>query len=179
MTLLGQTDPIAAPARDGRHHPTLIGDVIYADKSPALHREKVKRWLVGVNRPVSDELLTVLARCGSGAEILFALPFAQQRGVKATERAFVGPTITLTPQVTIARYSADWVAERGGYRLAIEVDGYEYHQATEDQVEADYLRQRRIVACGYAVVRFTARDVFRDATAAWRQVETIMEKNRG
>jgi very-short-patch-repair endonuclease len=45
-------------------------------------------------------------------------------------------------------------------RLAIEVDGYESH-GTPRAMTADHERQRRLVAAGWTVIRFTWQDVVR------------------
>jgi very-short-patch-repair endonuclease len=43
-------------------------------------------------------------------------------------------------------------------RLAIEVDGYEYHRAT-DRFQADRTRQNALIAAGWRVLRFTWADL--------------------
>lgn len=174
-TLLGELDPTGRrTARDGRCYPTRVGDVIYADGSPALRKERVRRWLGQLKKPVTDGILTVLASCGSGAEVLLALPFASRPDVSPNGEAFVGPTLIARPQVKVGRYRADWVVERGKRKLVVEVDGLEFHRLEEKQVQQDYIRQRRLVAAGYTVIRFTALEVFNDAAECWRQVEACL-----
>jgi very-short-patch-repair endonuclease len=58
-------------------------------------------------------------------------------------------------------------------RLGIEVDGYEVH-GTPRAMTADHERQRRIVAAGWTMIRFTWHDVVRrpsrvaaDLRAVW------------
>lgn len=59
-------------------------------------------------------------------------------------------------------------------KLAIEVDGYEWHQKTKQQVERDYRRDRELQRMGWIVHRFSGTEVARDAEACAAEVlETI------
>lgn len=55
-------------------------------------------------------------------------------------------------------------------KFAIEIDG-KYHEESYNQIERDKQRERVITSHGYHVVRFTAREVFREpedvVTEAW------------
>lgn len=46
--------------------------------------------------------------------------------------------------------------------VLVEIDGHIWHEKTPEQVEKDKQRERAIMAAGYRVVRFSAREVFRD-----------------
>jgi very-short-patch-repair endonuclease len=46
-------------------------------------------------------------------------------------------------------------------KIAVEIDGH-WHEKTPEQVEKDKQRERSLVAAGYTVLRFSAREVFSD-----------------
>lgn len=50
-------------------------------------------------------------------------------------------------------------------RLAVEVDGHDFHERTKEQARRDRVRDRSLTASGYVVLRFTASEVWHD----WRQ----------
>ena len=54
-----------------------------------------------------------------------------------------------------------------GVRLAIEVDGFEFHRA-RDVFDADRRRQNDLVAAGWTVLRFTSRSTAREIVEAVR-----------
>lgn len=120
-----------------------------------------------------------LGRTGSAAEAFFLRPFTLREGVTypALGRAVVG-SLEVRVQVPCTTYRIDAVVLEGNFRLAIEIDGMAFHQSTQEQVAADYLRERRMVLKGYTVIRFTAQEVFRDADDCWRQVEAILAARR-
>jgi very-short-patch-repair endonuclease len=59
-------------------------------------------------------------------------------------------------------------------RIAIEVDGHEFHQRTKEQVERDYQRGRELARVGWIVIRFTGSEVWRDAGACALEVSGIL-----
>lgn len=129
---------------------------------------------------VPAHVLEVLTHCGSAAELNFVGHFAMLPGVGVVDhRCLRRGDTDVRLQSRAAAYRIDLMAERGGFRLAIEIDGMAFHHRTADQVQADYLRERRLVAVGYSVVRFTAAEVFRDRAECWRQVESILRARGG
>ena len=50
-------------------------------------------------------------------------------------------------------------------KVAIELDGHEFHERTKDQAERDKSRDRLLQAAGWHVLRFTGSEVWRDAGA--------------
>ena len=49
------------------------------------------------------------------------------------------------------------------YRLAIELDGHDFHERTKEQAQRDKARDRALTEAGYRVLRFTGSEVWRDA----------------
>lgn len=50
----------------------------------------------------------------------------------------------------------------GPWKLAIEADGHEFHERTKQQAAADRERDRRLVRCGYTIIRFTGSEIHAD-----------------
>ena len=74
-------------------------------------------------------------------------------------------------QMPCGRYSIDFaVVGPGGLRVAIELDGHEFHEKTKEQVAADKARERVLVKNGWRVIRFSGSDVHRDVAARIREV---------
>ncbi len=71
--------------------------------------------------------------------------------------------VELLQQHTIGPYRVDFVFMP--LRVVVELDGYAFHDATPALAERDKRRDRFIVARGWRVVRFAAREVRRDALA--------------
>ncbi|MCP4083202.1 MAG: DUF559 domain-containing protein [Planctomycetaceae bacterium] len=68
----------------------------------------------------------------------------------------------LTPQVKVGRYRLDFALEAQTFKLAIEIDGHDYHSSKEQRA-ADYQRDRSLQMRGWRVVRFSGSEVVRDA----------------
>ncbi|MCU4118425.1 endonuclease domain-containing protein [Variovorax sp. N23] len=69
-----------------------------------------------------------------------------------------------------SRYRVDFLFKDA--RLVVELDGHEYH-STRDQLEKDAVRQRYLSRAGYTVIRFTGREIHRDAQQCVSEVRTI------
>jgi very-short-patch-repair endonuclease len=72
----------------------------------------------------------------------------------------------------------DWNWDKGLHdqliRLVVEVDGHDYHERTKEQAEYDKVRDRSITFEGYTPLRFTGREVYRDATEVASEVESYL-----
>ena len=95
-----------------------------------------------------------------------------------------GPFGLLLQQVTVPsidkRYRLDFAilnAPEGLY-LAVEVDGHQWHEATPHQVQSDKSRDRKLIAAGWQVLRFTGSEVYRDAAACVREVRELIARRR-
>ena len=166
-----------------KHHPQLAGRVLAETEGTRilpleLRKRETREWLHAMKIVAPDDALEVLSVAGSGAEARFAWECARQPGTLAVRpRSFVLGPITLELQVPVRMYRADFIARRGSFQLAIEIDGMGFHHQSVDQVEADYVRQRRFALAGYSVVRFSAREALTQPAECWRQVVAILEAN--
>jgi very-short-patch-repair endonuclease len=121
-------------------------------------------------------------RCESFIERRFAvaLLFSEQfTFVPAEGVGVVGEDrhgIVLGQQVPVAGYRLDFAMKRGEgeARIAIELDGHAYHDASPDTAERDRVRDRVLTAMGWRVIRFTGREVVRDAMTCARTAHELM-----
>ncbi|EJK2116994.1 DUF559 domain-containing protein [Vibrio navarrensis] len=74
-----------------------------------------------------------------------------------------------------ARYRVDFILRDA--RLIIELDGHAYHSSPE-QLEKDAIRQRYLTRSGYTVIRFTGREINRDAKGCVDEVRTIYRERK-
>ena len=72
-----------------------------------------------------------------------------------------------------SRYRVDFILKDA--RIIIELDGYEYHSSPE-QLERDSIRQRYLTRAGYSVIRFTGREIKRDAAGCVEEVRQIYKE---
>lgn len=59
-------------------------------------------------------------------------------------------------------------------RLAIEVDGHEFHEKTKEQAARDKSRDRKLVRLGFHVLRFSGSEVFASPVGCWKEIENIV-----
>lgn len=71
------------------------------------------------------------------------------------------------------RYRVDFFLKDA--RLIIELDGHAYH-STKEQLEKDAIRQRYLTRAGYAVIRFTGREIIRDAQRCVAEVRQMYKE---
>jgi hypothetical protein len=72
-----------------------------------------------------------------------------------------------------SRYRVDFILKDA--LLIIELDGHEYH-STKEQLERDAIRQRYLTRAGFAVIRFTGREISRNPAACVSEVSTIYKE---
>ncbi len=61
-------------------------------------------------------------------------------------------------------------------KLAIEIDGH-WHEKTSEQVEKDKQRERFLIAQGYTVLRFSAREIFSDVQRCVEELYQLVQKS--
>jgi len=85
----------------------------------------------------------------------------------------------IVPQYEIGRYRVDFLFGSGkapdvSQCVAIECDGFEFHDRTPEQAARDKARDRELNQHVKAVVRFTGREIYRDAGACWLDALKIL-----
>jgi hypothetical protein len=79
----------------------------------------------------------------------------------------VGPqSIEVIPQYQWNNYRIDFCLRAHGHAnpLFIECDGHDFHERTKEQAEHDRSKDRAIQAAGIHILRFTGREIWRDAS---------------
>jgi very-short-patch-repair endonuclease len=82
-------------------------------------------------------------------------------------------TYLLLPQFPWNGYRIDWVLKIPKLKqpyLFIECDGHDFHERTKEQAERDRSKDRLVQLYGVPILRFTGREIYRDATACVAQV---------
>jgi very-short-patch-repair endonuclease len=111
-------------------------------------------------------------------------------------RAIVGPFASMIlasddcscmclPQLDVAmgakRYRLDFAfigLAAGGrqVRIAVELDGHDFHERTKEQASKDKKRDRVLAANGWVVLRFTGSDVYRDPAAVLDEIVKLANR---
>jgi very-short-patch-repair endonuclease len=73
-------------------------------------------------------------------------------------------------------YHVDFALVGRRFKIAIELDGHDFHERTKEQARRDKSRDRALQAIGWHVLRFTGSEVYRNATACVYEVENLARK---
>ena len=60
-------------------------------------------------------------------------------------------------------------------KLAIELDGHEFHEKTKEQVKKDKEKDRWLTLNGYTVIRFTGSEIYNSIETCIKQVHDILD----
>jgi very-short-patch-repair endonuclease len=88
--------------------------------------------------------------------------------------------VTIRPQtqLTIASavyridFAVSWPGQK--HKLAIEIDGHEFHEKTKAQAARDRARERSIIREGYTIMRFTGSEVFSNPRKCVNEVAELI-----
>jgi very-short-patch-repair endonuclease len=61
------------------------------------------------------------------------------------------------------------------FKIAIELDGHDFHEKTKQQVARDRKRERKIISKGYTMLRFTGSEVYNNPRACINEVADYLE----
>ena len=82
----------------------------------------------------------------------------------------VPDSVTPMTQVKVERYFIDWsVHLSNGKKLAVELDGHDFHEKTKEQASKDKKKDRTLVSNGYTVIRFSGSDVWNNPFECCRE----------
>lgn len=97
-----------------------------------------------------------------------------------------GETNFIDAQVRIENYYADFVVARIEHNgpdrylrtphVVVECDGHDFHERTKEQAQSDKLRDRVMQQKGYAVLRFTGSEIWRDPWGCAVQINDFLEQ---
>ncbi|MGD8780450.1 MAG: DUF559 domain-containing protein [Ignavibacteria bacterium] len=63
---------------------------------------------------------------------------------------------------------------KNNFKVAIELDGHEFHEKSKKQVEYDKKRERAIVKSGFTVLRFSGSEIFRNCKSCIDEIENYV-----
>ena len=86
------------------------------------------------------------------------------------------PKPRLRPQQKCGKYFIDFAIIRKHTKLAIELDGFAYHERTKEQFNYEKKRERYRTSKGYTIIRLTWQDVFSSDSIPIDEVFTILEQ---
>lgn len=75
------------------------------------------------------------------------------------------------------RYRIDIALE--AEKIAIEIDGWQYHGKFKSAHESDRERQNHLAVAGWLVLRFTAGQIFKDLQGVAVTIERAVQQRRG
>ena len=134
----------------GAASPQLLGEVeAWRNEylSAPTPEPSLNRWLDACESAPERHLLVALIRVGRG----------EPKGDHIQLTAPDGSTCLLTPQAIVGRYRLDFaIQDQEALRVAVEVDGYQFHHATSARTEDTYARRLDLQSLGWNVVSFTA-----------------------
>ena len=94
-----------------------------------------------------------------------------------------GMAFACAPQVLIERHRVDFcfladVIFGVPLMVAVECDGYDFHDRTKMQAARDKARDRDLTRSGVTVMRFTGSEIHRDANACFQEVyDYLMDRH--
>jgi len=104
-----------------------------------------------------EEAKHLMARCDNELEQLWLSRFI----------AFRPEGLLVDPQKPIGPYRVDFAIDN---RLVVEIDGYQYHRQTRDQLVYEYRRDRELTMLGWTVIHFGGIEVWEDPEGCARSV---------
>jgi very-short-patch-repair endonuclease len=90
-----------------------------------------------------------------------------------------GTTWEVVPQYEELAYRLDFAIFYPKGKVAVEVDGHEWHERTKEQAARDKQRDRELQTAGWFVLRFTGSEVFKDADACVTEVRKFIRERVG
>jgi very-short-patch-repair endonuclease len=147
----------------------------YLASEAASFDDTLVRWCQSpIERLVLAKLLTVgwfaesQTEWTSAYETVNAVP-----NVKCTGRILHAPhdPAFVVVQLPVMEYVVDFAFFCCGERLVVELDGHDFHEKTRAQAAHDKRRDRRFVAAGWKVLRYTGSEVYADVDAVVNEVD--------
>lgn len=80
----------------------------------------------------------------------------------------------VTPQFEIGPYRVDFALFSTGKKVAVECDGHDFHEKTKEQAQRDKKRDRFLQLKGWAVLRFTGSEIYKDADRCAAEVAAMV-----
>lgn len=87
--------------------------------------------------------------------------------------------ICLSSQIDVGSYSIDFELLAEGFteaivKLAIEIDGHDFHEKTKEQAGYDKRRDREITMRGYHILRFTGSEIYTNPIKCVQEIMNVL-----
>ena len=146
-----------------------LGDAAPEAVGTIIEMERLAKWRVAseakCESPIEKKMLDALA------------PYFPCLTDRRDELAATGPSGTLLQQhgVTIdsARMRLDFAVLGPAKLVAVECDGFDYHDRTPEQATRDKARDRLLRRAGWEVVRYTGQELHRDAAKCAAEIVSL------
>lgn len=122
--------------------------------------------------------LDSLAALESPIERQLFMAFALLRGNRKEKLGPVIVAVQKSIEVDGRKYRVDITLRFEDVQLAIECDGHDFHERTKEQAERDRSRDRALSKAGWLVLRFTGREIYRDALKCAEEVLDAVQAHR-
>ena len=108
-----------------------------------------------------------------------AFSYSDWRAYLLKELSFYGKCFKpmLRPQYKCGKYRIDFVIVRRHIKIAIELDGFAFHEKTKEQFQYERERQNYIISKGYAILRFTWKDITENFQKSFSGILEIIENS--
>lgn len=139
-----------------------------------MSKQTIQDWLVQNFEPHK--------KCESPVEEIFDSAMQMLDRLKIFSSVYL--PARLNHQYVVDNYRLDFAyegeGEKGPYRIAIEIDGHDFHERTKEQASHDKQRDRYLQSKNWRVLRFTGSDVYRNPFACAQEVlDTIQQLHTG
>jgi very-short-patch-repair endonuclease len=87
--------------------------------------------------------------------------------------------LILRPQYKVGKYRIDFAIIKKNIKIAIELDGFAYHDKTKKQFISDRERQNHLVKKGFTVLRYTWDEVTNNCIGIYNDILNLVESVYG
>jgi very-short-patch-repair endonuclease len=111
--------------------------------------------------PIEERLLIhILHQCGMDSDVSTQVDVTTHEGAKYR----IDIALVMEPYEKF-----------GGFKIAVECDGHDFHERTKEQARRDRSRDRALILEGWRVLRFTGSEIWKDAAACASQVSKLLK----
>ena len=125
--------------------------------------------------PLKDILDRASKKCQKILSRKLGSPIEEMFWSVASDDESEGFIFGLNYQYQVENYILDFAFRLHDFKLAIELDGHDFHK-TKEQRTNDAKRARRLSELGWDVIRFTGSEIFKDANRCVMEVKNIIYK---
>lgn len=158
------------------------------ERAETILRQARAEWLRQQEQVSDDVYAWICDRCGSDLERMYlaAVFFMDMGGGDASALPVIEfvRSLSIEPQKKVGPYTIDfalsvapdrWFTGQAPVFVAVECDGEYFHDRTSKQVERDRARDRYLNMHGWRVLRFSEREIVKDAHKCAAETKQFIE----